>query len=141
MTTALWPPTSPSPEDLLHEGPEALLGAALLKQIGIRALATGMGLTGAWMMARTRRNRGRARTVSLAALVGTQLGLAVVLRETAPMVLVSTLVLRAVLRCGIQTSSVSQFVWRTTLGPVEYRSEDSDNTCQVRAIVGMKRGG
>lgn len=84
ITTALWPPTSPSPEDLLHEGPEALLGAALLKQIAIRAVATGMGLIGAWMMARTRRNRGRANAVSLAALGGTQSGLAVCLEGDSP---------------------------------------------------------
>jgi phosphoserine phosphatase/copper chaperone CopZ len=52
MTIALRSPSRRSPEELLHEGPEASLGGALARQIGMRAATTTAGATGAWLLAR-----------------------------------------------------------------------------------------
>src|ERR1019366_6199893 len=52
MTIALRPPARRSPEELLHEGPEASLGGALVRQIGLRAATTTARATGAWLLAR-----------------------------------------------------------------------------------------
>jgi cation-transporting ATPase I len=53
MTIALRPPGHRSPEELLQEGPEASLGGALLRQIGLRAATTTAGATAAWLLARS----------------------------------------------------------------------------------------
>jgi cation-transporting ATPase I len=118
MAIALRPPIRRSPEDLLHEGPEASLGGPLLRQIALRAVTTASGAGGAWLVARSTGTRRRAGTVALAALVGTQLGQTAVVGGTSPVVLASTVVSGAVLVAIVQTPGVSHFFGCTPLGPV-----------------------
>lgn len=139
MAIALRPPTRRSPEDILHEGPDASLGAALLKQIGVRAVTTGGGATGAWMLARATGTRRRASTVSLAALVGTQLGQTVVLGGNSPVVLASTVISGAVLVGVIQTPGVSQFFGCTPLGPIGWGIATGSAVSATGASVLMSR--
>jgi cation-transporting ATPase I len=118
MTIALRPPGHRSPEELLQEGPEASLGGALLRQIGLRAATTTAGATAAWLLARSTGSRRRASTVALAALVGTQLGQTAVVGGPSPVVLASTLVSAGVLVGIVQTPGVSHFFGCTPMGPV-----------------------
>ncbi len=118
MTIALRPPDHRNPEALLHEGPEASLGAALVRQIGLRAATTAAGASGAWLVARGTGTRRRAGTVALAALVGTQLGQTALVGAGSPLVLVSSAASGAALVAVIQTPGVSQFFGCTPLGPV-----------------------
>ncbi|WP_067186799.1 cation-translocating P-type ATPase [Microtetraspora niveoalba] len=73
MMVAVRPPSATSPEKLLAEGPEASLGAALTRDIYVRAVTTAVGAGLAWTLARMTGTRGRADTVGLIGLVGTQL--------------------------------------------------------------------
>lgn len=118
MTIALRPPVRRSPEELLHEGPDASLGGALLRQIGLRATTTTAGATGAWLMARATGTSRRAGTVALVALVGTQLGQTAAIGGTSPIVLGSTLLSAGVLVGIVQTPVVSQFFGCTPIGPL-----------------------
>jgi cation-transporting ATPase I len=118
MTIALRPPPRRSPEELLHEGPEASLGGALVRQIALRATTTTAGATGAWVLARSTGTSRRAGTVALVALVGTQLGQTAVVGGPSPVVLASTLVSAGVLVGIVQTPVVSQFFGCTPIGPV-----------------------
>ena len=118
MTIALRPPVNRSPEILLHEGPEASLGAALAQQVVLRAVITAGGATGAWLIARASGTRRRASTVALVALVGTQLGQTAVVGGPSPVALGSTLVSAAALVGIVQTPGVSQFFGCTPLGPL-----------------------
>jgi len=118
MTIALRPPTQRSPEELLHEGPEASLGGALVRQIALRAVTTTAGATGAWLLARSTGTSRRASTVALAALVGTQLGQTAVVGGSSPIVLASTLASAGVLVGIVQTPGISHFFGCSPMGPV-----------------------
>lgn len=118
MTIALRPPARRSPEELLHEGPEASLGGALVRQIALRAATTSAGATGAWLLARSTGTSRRASTVALAALVGTQLGQTAVLGSSSPLVLASTVVSVGALVGIVQTPGLSHFFGCTPMGPV-----------------------
>ncbi|MGI5182812.1 HAD-IC family P-type ATPase [Dactylosporangium sp. CA-152071] len=119
LAVALRRPDSGANGVLLREGPEASLGAALTHDIALRAAATVTGATGAWVAAATLSGRGvRARTVALAALVGTQLGQTLLVGWTSPGVLVASLGSAAVLAGVVQTPGLSQFFGCTPLGPV-----------------------
>jgi cation-transporting ATPase I len=117
MTIAMRQPANRSPEMLLHEGPDASLGSALVAQIALRATTTASGTFGAWIVARGTGTRRRASTVALIALVGTQLGQTVVVGGASPMVLASSAASAAALAVIIQTPVVSQFFGCTPLGP------------------------
>ena len=107
-----------SPEALLRAGPDSSLGPALLRDIGVRAGTTASAATAAWGIARLSGTPTRARTVGLAALVGTQLGQTVVAGGTRPTVLIATGVSVAALVGVIQTPGISQFFGCRPLGPV-----------------------
>ncbi|HEY2636747.1 MAG TPA: HAD-IC family P-type ATPase, partial [Solirubrobacteraceae bacterium] len=91
MAIALQPPATTSPEVLLHEGPEASLGAALARQIALRAATTAGGATAAWLVASGTGRPTRARTVGLVAVVGTQMGQTIVAGRRSPAVIASAL--------------------------------------------------
>lgn len=118
MTIAMRPPANRSPEMLLHEGPDASLGSALVSQIALRATMTAGGALGAWLVARGTGTRRRASTVALVALIGTQLGQTAVVGGSSPLVLASTVASAAALTAIVQTPVVSQFFGCTPLGPV-----------------------
>ncbi len=118
MTIALRAPPGRTPEDLLHEGPDASLGGALARQVALRAAATSAGAFGAWLMALPTGSSRRAGTIALAALVGTQLGQTAVVGRTSPLVLASAAASAGVLVGIVQTPVVSHFFGCTPMGPV-----------------------
>ncbi len=118
MTVALRPPPRRAPEELLHEGPEASLGSALVRQIALRAATTTAGATGAWLLARSSGGSRRASTAALVALVGTQLGQTAIVGGRSPVVVASTLVSAGILAGIVQTPGVSGFFGCTPMGPV-----------------------
>lgn len=118
LTVALRPPRLVAPGTLLDEGPDRSLGAALGRQVAIRAVATSVGAGGAWAMARPTGSARRASTVALVALVGTQLGQTAVAGRGSPLVLGSAMVSQAALAVVVQTPGLSQFFGCTPLGPV-----------------------
>jgi cation-transporting ATPase I len=118
MTIALRAPPGRTPEELLHEGPDASLGGALARQVALRAAATSAGAFGAWLMALPTGSSRRAGTVALVGLVGTQLGQTAVVGRTSPLVLASTAASAGVLVAIVQTPVVSQFFGCTPMGPV-----------------------
>jgi cation-transporting ATPase I len=118
LAIALREPPDHAAETLLHAGPDASLGGRLTRQIAIRAGATATGATAAWVAARMTGTPTRARTVALAALVGTQLGQTVVVGGRSPLVLGATAVSVATLVVVIETPGVSQFFGCRPLGPV-----------------------
>jgi cation-transporting P-type ATPase I len=118
MAIALRHPPATNLEALLAEGPETSLGAALTHDVALRATATASGAAGAWLIARATGREQRARTVALAALVGTQLGQTILLGYDSPAVVLSSLGSAAILAAVIQTPGVSHFFGCTPLGPV-----------------------
>jgi cation-transporting ATPase I len=118
LAIALREPPDRDPERLLHEGPDASLGDALIREIAIRAGATAAGATMAWGTARFTGTPTRARTVALAGLVGAQLGQTLVAGGNSPLVLGATAVSIGALVTAIQTPGVSQFFGCRPLGPV-----------------------
>jgi cation-transporting P-type ATPase I len=145
LAIALRPPPGVDPEALLREGPDASLGAALARDIALRALATAGGATGAWVMARSTGPAARARTIGLVALVATQLGQTALIGGRSPLVLGACAVSAGVLAAIVQTPGISQFFgcipldpigWATALGPA---SVATGATVAVPWIAG--RGG
>jgi calcium-translocating P-type ATPase len=118
MAIALRPPGGAATSALLAEGPEASLGAALTYDITQRAVTTAGAATAAWTAARLTGRTRRARTVALAALVGSQLGQTLATGGPSPAVIASTVGSAAALVAVIQTPGVSQFFECTPLGPV-----------------------
>jgi cation-transporting P-type ATPase I len=118
LAIALREPTDRSPEVLLHAGPDASLGAALSRDVAVRAGATMSAATSAWAVARLTGTPTRARTVGLAALVGTQLAQTVVAGGTSPTVLAASAVSAGVLVAVVQTPGLSGFFGCRPLGPV-----------------------
>jgi cation-transporting ATPase I len=118
MALAVRPPTERSPEDLLHEGPEASLGRTLTRETAVRALATAGATTGAWLVARGTGTRTRAGTVALVSLVGTQLGQTLVAGWRSPLVVGASVLSAAALGAMVQTPGVSQFFGCRPMGPV-----------------------
>jgi cation-transporting P-type ATPase I len=118
LAIALREPPDRTPERLLHSGPDASLGRALTTQIALRAAATAAGATTAWSLARVTGTPTRARTVGLAALVGTQLGQTLVAGGRSPLVLGATALSVGALVATIQTPGISQFFGCRPLGPV-----------------------
>lgn len=117
LAIALREPRDVSPETLLRAGPDTSLGSALTRDIAVRAGATASGATGAWVFARLTGTPTRARTVGLAALVGSQLGQTLVAGGSSPMVLGATAVSVGALVAAIQTPGISQFFGCRPLGP------------------------
>jgi magnesium-transporting ATPase (P-type) len=118
LAVALRAPAA-SPEELLAEGPEASLGAALTSDIVQRAAATAFGAAAGWGAARlTGRCGSRSRTIALASLVGSQLVQTGLVGWRSPLVVASSVASAAVLVGVVQTPGVSQFFGCTPLGPV-----------------------
>lgn len=132
---------APQPGDartLLAEGPEASLGAALNDEIALRAVATAGGASLAWVQARATPYGGpaRARTVALAALVGTQLGQTVVAGGTrSPLVIGASVVSAGALVAVVQTPGVSQFFGCVPLGPIAWGQALGSATAATAASV------
>jgi hypothetical protein len=114
------PPRRRSYDDLLTEGPDVSLGAALERAIMVRAATTAGGAAAAWLLARASGTRQRASTTGLVALVGTQLGQTLATGLDNPLVVASALGSAAVLAAIVQTPGVSQFFGCTPLDPLAW---------------------
>jgi cation-transporting P-type ATPase I len=96
----------------------SLPGAALTRDITNRAVTTATAATAAWTAARLTGRTARARTIALAALVGTQLGQTLAIGGPSPAVLASSVGSAAALAGIIQTPGLSHFFGCTPLGPL-----------------------
>ncbi|MER7499006.1 HAD-IC family P-type ATPase [Nonomuraea pusilla] len=117
MAVAVRPPTG-SPETMLAEGPEASLGAALTRDIYLRAVTTAGAAAAAWLLARVTGTRGRADTVGLVALVGAQLLQTLGLARRDRTVVLASLASLAVLGVVVSVPGLSQFFGNRPIGPV-----------------------
>jgi magnesium-transporting ATPase (P-type) len=118
MAIAMQPPARRSFAELLREGPDASLGSALNQAIAWRAACTGTAATGAWMVGRVTGTPNRARTVALAALVGTQLGQTLAAGRPSRATVASVLGSGALLVTVVQTPGVSHLFGCTPLDPL-----------------------
>lgn len=136
MAIALQPPLSRD-IDLRREGPDTSLGGRLVRDIALRAAATSAGATAAWTIARFTGTPARARTIALAALVGTQLGQTIVIGHRSPLVLASGLVSIGALTAIVQTPGLSQFFGCRPLGPIGWTIASGAATAATAgAVVG-----
>ncbi|MEW6475383.1 MAG: cation-transporting P-type ATPase [Actinomycetota bacterium] len=118
MAIAMQAPARRSFAELLREGPDASLGSALNQAIIWRAVCTGTAATGAWLVGRATGTPARARTVGLAALVGTQLGQTLVAGRPSRTTVASVLGSGALLVAVVQTPGVSHLFGCTPLDPL-----------------------
>jgi magnesium-transporting ATPase (P-type) len=118
MAIALRPPGSRAPLVLAEEGPDASLGELLNREIAFRAAITSVGAGVAWTVARFTGTRARASTVSLVALVGTQLGQTLFSGALSRPVIVTGLASSAALAAIIQTPLLSHAFGCRPLGPL-----------------------
>jgi cation-transporting ATPase I len=118
MAIAVQPPARRSFTELLREGPEESLGSALDQAILWRAVCTGTAATGAWVVGRATGTPARARTIGLAALVGTQLAQTLAAGRPSPATVASVVGSGALLVVVIQTPGLSQLFGCTPLDPL-----------------------
>ncbi|HEY3498622.1 MAG TPA: cation-transporting P-type ATPase, partial [Polyangiaceae bacterium] len=118
MAIALRPPGARAPLVLAEEGPDASLGDVLNREIAFRAVITSVGAGAAWTVARFTGTRARASTVSLVALVGTQLGQTLFSGALSRPVIVTGLASSAALAAIIQTPLLSHAFGCRPLGPL-----------------------
>ncbi|HXB49048.1 MAG TPA: cation-transporting P-type ATPase, partial [Streptosporangiaceae bacterium] len=118
LTVALRTPPPETAGSLLAEGPDISLGSALTEEIAVRAVATGLAAGGAWAAGRMTGTAARARTVGLAALVGTEIGQTLLVGGRSPSVAAGSLVSLGILVAVVQTPGVSQFFGCVPIGPV-----------------------
>lgn len=109
LAVALRPPHADSAAALLAEGPEASLGPALTREVGLRAAATTVGSGAAWIAARTLGFGAAAATIGLVALVATQLGQTLTAGGPGWGVLLSSALSVAALAAVVQSPALSLF--------------------------------
>lgn len=106
-----------TPEQLLEEGPEASLGAALTRDILIRAAITSTAASLAWLLARPVSLPGQASTTGLVTLVGAQLGQTIAVRGRTPLVVAAVAVSWVLLVAAVQLPGISRIVGSRPLLP------------------------
>jgi cation-transporting ATPase I len=120
MAIALKPPTPQTFESLARQTPDAALGAPLDRQIATRAFATAFGAGTAWAVGRITGSRVKARTIGLAALVGTQLGQTMTSGEFSRPAVITSIASAGALSLLIQTPGISHFFGCRPLGPIAW---------------------
>ncbi|MGZ4633923.1 HAD-IC family P-type ATPase [Oryzihumus sp.] len=119
LALAVRPPDRAEPAALAREGPDASLGPALARDILTRGVVTAAAGALGWQAGRlTGLTRGRANTVALVSLVGSQLGQTLAAGWRNPLVVGSSLASAAALAAVVQTPGLSQFFGSRPLGPV-----------------------
>ncbi|WP_188190337.1 cation-translocating P-type ATPase [Nonomuraea sp. SYSU D8015] len=118
MAVAIRPPSAASPERLLAEGPEASLGAALTRDIYLRAVTTAAAAGAAWLLARMTGTRGRADTVGLVGLVAAQLTQTLVLGGRDRTVALAALASLVALGVIVSVPGLSQLFGCRPIGPI-----------------------
>lgn len=139
MAIAVQAPVRRSFTELLREGPDASLGSALDSAIVWRAACTGTAATGAWLVGRVTGPPRRARTVGLAALVGTQLGQTLATGRTSRATVVSVLGSGALLVAVIQTPGISHLFGCTPLDPLGWGTAALASAAGTGAAVLLPR--
>jgi cation-transporting ATPase I len=119
MAIAARPPAGRAAH-LLAEGPEASLGKALTRHIRLRATTTTAAAMGAWLAARATGTRSRADTVSLVALVASQLMQTLADAGRDPVVAAAGLGSLAALGLVVTVPGVSTFFGSRPLGPMAW---------------------
>ncbi|NXY95431.1 HAD-IC family P-type ATPase [Streptomyces sp. BR123] len=120
LAIAMREPTGTTGARLLDEGPHRSLSTPLTHDMLHRGAVTATGAGLAWTAARLTGRAGRAGTVALAAVVGTQLVQTLTTGGTDRNVLVAGLGSAAILAAIIQTPGVSRFFGCTPLGPLAW---------------------
>ena len=118
LTVALRSPPAGATGRLLAEGPDISLGSALTEEIAVRAVATALAASGAWTVGRVTGSASRARTIGLAALIGTEIGQTLLVGGRSPAVAAGSVVSLGILVGVVQTPGVSQFFGCVPIGPV-----------------------
>jgi cation-transporting ATPase I len=117
MAIAARPPAGHA-DRLLAEGPEVSLGKALIRHIRLRAAVTTAAATVAWVAARATGTRAHADTVSLVALVGSQLLQTLQDAGRDPVVAAAVVGSLVVLGVVVSVPGLSHFFGSRPLGPV-----------------------
>ncbi|MER5222735.1 cation-translocating P-type ATPase [Streptomyces flaveus] len=117
MAIAARPPAGHS-DRLLAEGPEVSLGKALMRHIRLRAAVTTAAATVAWIAARATGTRAHADTVSLVALVASQLLQTLQDAGRDPVVAAAVVGSLVVLGVVVSVPGLSHFFGSRPLGPV-----------------------
>ncbi|GGK56353.1 cation-translocating P-type ATPase [Streptomyces flaveus] len=117
MAIAARPPADKT-DRLLAEGPEASLGKALMRHIRLRAAVTTAAATVAWIAARATGTRTHADTVSLVALVASQLLQTLQDAGRDPVVAAAVVGSLVVLGVVVSVPGLSHFFGSRPLGPV-----------------------
>lgn len=139
LAVAVRPPADTTAETLLREGPERSLGAALDRDLAVRALTTTAGATLAWAIARSTGSAGRASTVGLIALVGTQLGQTLAAGSRSPTVIATAFGSALALAAVVQTPVISQFFGCRPVGPVGWSiASGSAVAATLGAVAGQR---
>jgi cation-transporting P-type ATPase I len=120
ITVALRSPPREAAASLLAEGPDISLGSALTEEIAVRAIATGLAAGGAWAAGRMTGTAARARTIGLAALIGTEIGQTLLVGGRSPAVAAGSLASLGILVGVVQTPGVSQFFGCVPVGPLAW---------------------
>jgi cation-transporting ATPase I len=120
LVLATRPPDVDAVRNAKSEGPDKSLGAALTRQIALRAATTAAGASGAWLTGRATGRKARADTMGLVALVMTQLGQTVVTGRARPAVLLTSAGCALGLSAIVQTPGLSQVFGCTPLGPLAW---------------------
>jgi cation-transporting ATPase I len=120
MAIALRPPEPRTFESLASDTPDTALGAPLDHEIATRAVVTALGAGAAWTVGRLISTRPKARTIGLAALVGTQLGQTLAAGGLSRPVVLTSLASAGALFTLIQTPGVSHFFGCRPLGPIAW---------------------
>jgi cation-transporting ATPase I len=139
MAIAVQPPAQRSFAELLEEGPDRSLGAALNRAILWRAACTGAAATGAWAAGRMTGTAGRARTVGLVALVGSQLGQTLVVGRPRPATVAALVGSAGVMVGVVQTPGVSQLFGCRPLGPSGWAIAGTAAALSTAASVAVPR--
>ncbi|MFC4587303.1 HAD-IC family P-type ATPase [Sphaerisporangium corydalis] len=117
LAIAIRPPSATSPERLLMEGPEASLGAALTRDIYLRAVTTAAAASVAWVLARATGTESRADTVGLIGLVSAQLVQTLAVGGRDRTVMAAATVSLACLFVAVSTPGVSRLFGCRPVGP------------------------
>ena len=115
--------SGPSGDVVTAAGPELSppeYRTQLITTVLVRGAATTVGATGAWATGRLTGPFGRASTMGLAALIGTQLGQTAWFGRRSPLVLATAAGSVAVLFAVVQTPGLSQFFGCTPLDPLSW---------------------
>jgi cation-transporting ATPase I len=107
-------------ESVLRRGPQAGFSAELRRAVLVRAATTSVGASAAWLTGRLTGPAGRAGTMGLAALVGTQLAQTALVGWRSPLVLLTVAASVLALFVIVQTPVVSQLFGCVPLDPLAW---------------------